>query len=464
MENASAIFYSDGAVSPPDDERRARSRTRRRISGSATRSPSANGRTCGCRRGSRRISPRSGRAPLVATARFGRRWRAFGARCSPTATPVTHRPVIDTIETELLALLNRNSYEKGGFVLHMLRAQVGERAFFDALRAYYAQVPARDGGDRRSARRDGARVAAEARLVLRPVAAAAGLSRGDRDVVIRSDGARSRSISVRAGARFGAFQFPLTVAVVDSSGVDASRRRSTMSRHGATRRSRRAFRSRAAPAARRSRSGRRAARALTRREAMNRMSPRAIACRGGRVVRARRCCRADGRAARRFAACIAARLERAEIALLRRRARARAIRSRALALGRYLVGARRAARRHDAARGGAAVRRRPVGDQRRTGADVSRARRVSHAQRADVVAALRRARARASGSWRIRRGSSRPTRSRRARYRDASRRAAMSAASRFASTAGPSMRAIERASTGSSSSDTSASARARFAA
>ena len=52
---------------------------------------------------------------------------------------VTKRPVIDTIETNLLALLNRNSYEKGGFVLHMLRGQVGERAFFDALRAYYAK-------------------------------------------------------------------------------------------------------------------------------------------------------------------------------------------------------------------------------------------------------------------------------------------------------------------------------------
>ena len=52
---------------------------------------------------------------------------------------VTRRPVIDTIETNLLSLLNRNSYEKGGFVLHMLRVQVGERAFFDALRAYYAK-------------------------------------------------------------------------------------------------------------------------------------------------------------------------------------------------------------------------------------------------------------------------------------------------------------------------------------
>ena len=105
---------------------------------------------------------------------------------------VTQRPVIDTIETNYLALLNRNSYEKGGFVLHMLRAQVGERAFFDALRSYYAQASTLDGGHRRPARRDGARVEAEPRLVLRPVAATSGLSRSDGDVVVRRGGARSR--------------------------------------------------------------------------------------------------------------------------------------------------------------------------------------------------------------------------------------------------------------------------------
>jgi aminopeptidase N len=51
--------------------------------------------------------------------------------------PVTHHPVIDTVETNLMALLNANSYQKGGFVLHMLRQQIGEGAFFSALREYY---------------------------------------------------------------------------------------------------------------------------------------------------------------------------------------------------------------------------------------------------------------------------------------------------------------------------------------
>jgi aminopeptidase N len=50
---------------------------------------------------------------------------------------VTHRPVIDTVETDLMKLLNANSYQKGGFFLHMLRNQVGERAFFTAIQEYY---------------------------------------------------------------------------------------------------------------------------------------------------------------------------------------------------------------------------------------------------------------------------------------------------------------------------------------
>jgi len=53
-----------------------------------------------------------------------------------TTAPVT-RPVIDTITTELIALLNTNSYQKGGFVLHMLRSELGDTLFFSAIRDYY---------------------------------------------------------------------------------------------------------------------------------------------------------------------------------------------------------------------------------------------------------------------------------------------------------------------------------------
>ena len=55
-------------------------------------------------------------------------------RSAVTAT----RPVLDTAQTDLLQLLNSNSYQKGGFVLHMLRQEVGDAGFFAAVRAYHA--------------------------------------------------------------------------------------------------------------------------------------------------------------------------------------------------------------------------------------------------------------------------------------------------------------------------------------
>src|SRR5437660_12402952 len=47
------------------------------------------------------------------------------------------RPVIDTAQQDLMALLNENSYQKGGFVLHMLRTTLGDSAFFRGLHRYY---------------------------------------------------------------------------------------------------------------------------------------------------------------------------------------------------------------------------------------------------------------------------------------------------------------------------------------
>ncbi|MEX1182444.1 MAG: M1 family aminopeptidase [Gemmatimonadota bacterium] len=55
---------------------------------------------------------------------------------------VTDIAVVDTVSTpgnDLLELLNANSYNKGGAVLHMLRGVVGDSAFFGGIRAYYAR-------------------------------------------------------------------------------------------------------------------------------------------------------------------------------------------------------------------------------------------------------------------------------------------------------------------------------------
>jgi aminopeptidase N len=46
-------------------------------------------------------------------------------------------PVIDTTITNLMDLLSVNSYQKGGWVLHMLRQQIGDEAFTNGLRLYF---------------------------------------------------------------------------------------------------------------------------------------------------------------------------------------------------------------------------------------------------------------------------------------------------------------------------------------
>jgi aminopeptidase N len=52
-------------------------------------------------------------------------------------TIVAQRPVLDTAETKYLALLNTNSYQKGGYVLYMLHRELGDSAFFRGIRSYY---------------------------------------------------------------------------------------------------------------------------------------------------------------------------------------------------------------------------------------------------------------------------------------------------------------------------------------
>jgi len=123
---------------------------------------------------------------------------------------VPARPVIDTAQKNLLALLNRNSYEKGGFVLHMLRRQIGDSAFFGALRAYYAAH--RDG----NALTDDLRAAMERasgqdlrwffdQWLRRPGYA-------DLDVTWSYDpSSQLVSVEVVQSSRFGAFRLPLTL-------------------------------------------------------------------------------------------------------------------------------------------------------------------------------------------------------------------------------------------------------------
>lgn len=53
-------------------------------------------------------------------------------------SPVTGQPVIpEATPDSLLTLLDANNYEKGAWVLHMLRIQLGDDAFYQGLRRYF---------------------------------------------------------------------------------------------------------------------------------------------------------------------------------------------------------------------------------------------------------------------------------------------------------------------------------------
>lgn len=127
------------------------------------------------------------------------------------------RPVLDTAETQYAKLNNPNSYQKGAWVLHMLRGLLGDAAFFRGVRAYYA------------AHRDGTAVTDDLREALE----ASGGRRLDGffDQWLRRPGfaelttswrydaaAHRVQLRVAQGPRFAPYRFPLDVDLVDADG------------------------------------------------------------------------------------------------------------------------------------------------------------------------------------------------------------------------------------------------------
>lgn len=49
------------------------------------------------------------------------------------------KPIVDSSATDYMELLNTNSYQKAGWVLHMLRMQLGDSTFWRSVRTYYQQ-------------------------------------------------------------------------------------------------------------------------------------------------------------------------------------------------------------------------------------------------------------------------------------------------------------------------------------
>jgi aminopeptidase N len=53
------------------------------------------------------------------------------------ATSSNLKPVIDKSVTDYMELLNTNSYQKGGWILHMLRQELGDVVFWQCMKNYY---------------------------------------------------------------------------------------------------------------------------------------------------------------------------------------------------------------------------------------------------------------------------------------------------------------------------------------
>ena len=130
---------------------------------------------------------------------------------------VKERPVLDTAQTDYLALLNANSYQKGGYVLYMLHRELGDSAFFRGVRSYYANY--RHG----NAMSDDLRVEMERssgrmlgqyfdQWLRRPGVAEPSIGWAHD----ASDG--TISLHVVQGSPRGAYELPLTVLVTERSG------------------------------------------------------------------------------------------------------------------------------------------------------------------------------------------------------------------------------------------------------
>jgi aminopeptidase N len=135
-----------------------------------------------------------------------------------SAPVVASRPVIDTVETTLMNLLNRNSYEKGGFVLHMLREEIGDEAFFRGARIY------QDRHRHATALTDDLRAAMElaAGRDLTPFFTQWLTRPGfpEIETAWRFDSAKgSLALTVTQTGRLGLFSFPLTVEFTDAGGT-----------------------------------------------------------------------------------------------------------------------------------------------------------------------------------------------------------------------------------------------------
>jgi aminopeptidase N len=130
---------------------------------------------------------------------------------------VVKRPVIDTLQTDLMAMLNENSYQKGGWVLHMLRTTVGDSAFFRGIRDYHNAhrhgTALSDDLMHAVEKRHGASLQAFFDQWLRRPGYAQVTTSWKFDAV-----AKKLVLEVEQGDKFGFYAFPLALDIVDADG------------------------------------------------------------------------------------------------------------------------------------------------------------------------------------------------------------------------------------------------------
>lgn len=134
------------------------------------------------------------------------------------APVVATRPVVDTVGAATPnELLNTNSYQKGAFVLHMLRGDIGDDAFFQGIRDYQTQY------------RNGTATTENFRVVMEKAAGASLVPFFDQwlhrpafpELDVRwtlNASTRSVSFVVNQSEKYGLFAVPLVIELVDASG------------------------------------------------------------------------------------------------------------------------------------------------------------------------------------------------------------------------------------------------------
>lgn len=126
-------------------------------------------------------------------------------------------PIINTSVTDYNQLLNVNAYQKGGWVLHMLRRKIGDDAFWLGIREYYQQY------------RNSNALTEDLRRVMEQVSRQKLGSFFDQwlyrggipllDVQWEATGKRNKiRIKVQQKQSGPAYQFPLTIQLIDKDG------------------------------------------------------------------------------------------------------------------------------------------------------------------------------------------------------------------------------------------------------